>query len=537
MTASRYDVVILAATPAGICAAIAATRMGCSVVILERGQHIGGLPANGLGITDIATRAATGGLFKQFIARIREHYVSTYGEGSKQAEDNADGYRFEPHVAERVLEAMLAEHADITVLRQRQFDALRDNVTLEGTRLKAMTVTNLSTGNFETYEGDVFIDAGYEGDLAAAAGAPVMLGREGRDVYDEVGAGRMYWSWTTGEFLEGSTFEGDDAIQAYNYRFCLTRDPSRFVAIEKPDDYRRGEYLSIIDDVASGRLKHGIYRYPRAATVKPVPIPNEKYDVNDHPKSLIGSDLPEENWPWATADWAWRDRFAQRLRDYTLGMLWFCQHDDALPQAFREDSLQWGLASDAYEDNGFFPRQVYVREARRVRGEYVFTANDCIAPGDRGREEDILAGRATSCGERPPIHADAVTAAHYPIDSHACHKREPGKTEREGYFAFGAITQPYHVPYRVMVPLGVEGLLVATACSASHMGFGTLRMEPCWMALGEAAGAAAALAIRAETCLRRVDVSALQDELLARGAVLIYLPDGDADAQRAALRG
>jgi hypothetical protein len=542
--AERSDVLILGATPGGIAAAIAAARLGHRVLVLERSSHIGGLPANGLGITDIQTREATGGVFKEFIQRIKVHYVSTYGNDSQQVADCSDGYRFEPHIAEAAIESMVAETPGIEVLRRRQFDADAANVTIRSNRLREACVINLETGTTESYGADVFVDATYEGDLAAAAGAPYRVGREGRDEYGEPCAGRVYWSWDSGELLEGSTGEADRAVQAYNYRFCLTKDPALRVPIIRPKDYRRDDYVSIKRDVADGRLQHGIYRYPRAACAKPVPIPNGKFDTNDHPKALISTDLPEENWSYPEADWAWRDRFAQRLREYELGLIWFCQHDSSLPEGFRKDALEWGLAGDEYVDNNFFPRQLYVREGRRIMGEYLFTALDCIPPLDVPKALDILAGRdEPSENERPPHHADSITAAHYPLDSHACRKREPGRTQLDGYFALGRITRPYQVPYRVIIPKRVEGLLTPVPCSATHLGFGTLRMEPCWMALGQAAGVAAHLAASNDTVPRGVSVEKLQSILIEQRAVLTFLRDVPADhpsfaaLQWAALKG
>jgi len=530
---SQTDIVVLGATPGGIAAAIAAARLGRSVLLLDRSDHIGGLPANGLGITDIETRAATGGIFKEFIARVKTHYVGTYGEDSPQVEASSDGYRFEPHVAEAVLEGMLAECPGIRVLRRRQFDADASNVTMDGARLTAVRVSDIETGETERYAAEVFIDATYEGDLAAAAGAPYRVGRESADAHGEPGAGRIYWDWDTGELLPGSTGEGDGAVQAYNYRFLLTRDPELRVPIERPADYRREDYLSIIDDVRDGRLRHGIYRYPRSACAKPVPLPNGVWDTNDHPRALISTDLSEENWPYPDADWAWRDRFAQRLRDYELGMLWFCQNDAALPAAFREDCRQWGLPETEFIDNGHFPRQLYVREARRIEGEYLFTARDCIPPSYLANWREILTGDIEpDPDERPPLHRDSITASHYPLDSHACHKREPGTSRREGYFAFGAITRPYQVPYGVIVPKRIGALLTPVPASATHMGFSTLRMEPCWMALGQAAGVAAHVALKHDIAPRGIAVEELQGILLDQGAVLIYLRDVPADHPR-----
>ena len=255
-------------------------------------------------------------------------------------------------------------------------------------------------------------------------------------------------------------------------------------------------------------------------------LPNAKTDANNQHLALISTDLPEENQAWPTAGWAWRDRFAKRLRDYTLGLLWFAQHDEALPAHFREACLRWGLAADEYRDNGGFPRQVYVREGRRLEGCHFFTAQDALPEAE---------------GKRPPLHRSSVTASHYALDSHAVRKREPGRIHLDGFFSHP--TAVYTVPYGVMVPRRVENLLFPTAVSGSHVGFSTLRMEPCWMALGEAAGTAAALAADSRRNVREIPVDSLQERLLRHGAVLVYLRDlrpGDPDyavVQRLALRG
>ena len=505
------DVVIVGGTPGGIMAAIAAARGGRTAVLLERTAHVGGLPANGLGATDIATRGATGGLFLEFVGRVRAHYVAAYGEGSPQVKDCSDGYHFEPSVAEKVFGAMLAEHPSITVLRHCQFDARPESVTLEAGRLAAIRVTDRQTGAVGSFAGTVFIDATYEGDLAAAAGAPFRTGREGKAALDEPMAGKLYKGWG-GPVGEGSTGEADKTVQAYNYRLCLTRDPANRVPVPKPAAYNRDEYASLADDVRLDRATgkpggekswDGIGR-----VVNMVALPNGKTDANNQHLAFLSTDLPEENYPWPTADWDWRDRYAQRLHDYTLGLLWFCQNDPALPEDFRARCAEWGLAKDEYADNANFPRQVYVREGRRVEGEHLFTAHDALpAKG----------------GERPPLRADSVTASHYALDSHAVRKREPGRVHLDGFFSLG--TKPYTVPYGVIVPKKVEGLLAPVPVSGTHVGFSTMRMEPCWMALGQAAGTAAAVAIADGTPVRSVDLPKVQRELLRQKAILIYYKD------------
>ena len=527
---NQFDLVVLGGTPGGLCAAIAAARLGSTVLVLERTVHLGGLPANGLGATDIATRAATGGLFTEFVGRVRRHYTDTFGADSPQVRDCSDGYHFEPHVAERVFEAMVHAEPKITVLKGRQFDADARNVEKDGARLVALTVTVRETGAKETYRAAVFVDATYEGDLAAASGCAWQTRREGKAEYGEPCAGRVYRPWGIGPLGEGSTEDGDDTLQAYNYRLCLTDNPTNRIRVEKPAIYNRSDYASLVGDVESGQMPG--FMPAKAAdggmtgVVNPVAVPNRKTDSNNHHRAFLSTDLPEENWPYPREGWEWRDKFAVRLRDYTLGLIWFCQNDPALPEAFRTKAKAWGVAADEYADNAHFPRQMYVREGRRVTGEYLFTARDCIAEADYPHAYAILEGKAkASPSARPKTHRDSITASHYAIDSHAIRKREPHRVHLDGFIGLAAITKPYQVPFGVMLPKGVEGLLTPVSVSASHLGYGTLRMEPCWMAMGQAAGVAAHLSVAEKTLPRSVPINTLQTTLLQQGAVLIYLRD------------
>jgi hypothetical protein len=509
-----FDVVIVGGTPGGICAAIAAARGGCSVVILDRTKHIGGLPSNGLGATDIHTRGVTGGLFLEFVQRNYAYYVEKYGKDSEQVKVCSDGYHFEASVAEKIFHDMLGEHKSIKVLLQRQFDALPANVVLKDGRLIEIKTTNLDNKSTEQYAGKVFVDATYEGDLAAAAGAPFRTRREGRNEYKEPLAGRVYKAWGSkaDETGEGSTFEGDDTIQAYNYRMCITTNKEIMVPITKPDNYKREEFVSLIDDVKLNRTA-GPFKKEAAfdgigKITNMVHLPNGKTDANNQHLAFISTDLPEENYPWPTADWTWRDKFAKRLRDYTLGLFYFAQNDPELPEAFRAECSKWGLAKDEYQDNGNFPRQVYVREGRRIEGDHLFTAHDCLPLPPHNR---------------PPVYVNSITASHYAIDSHAHHKRESNRIHLDGFISHP--TKPYTVPFGVIMPQKVEGLLTPVPVSATHLGFGTLRMEPCWMAMGHAAGVAAAISIRENVAPRKVENTKLQHELLKQKAVLFYYTD------------
>ena len=547
--ASGYDVVVVGGTPGGIMTAVAAAREGLDVLLLERTWHIGGLPANGLGATDITTRGATAGLFLEFVSRNRQYYADRYGEDSGQVRDCSDGYHFEPSVAEKTFLDMLGDEGErITVLYGRQFDSDPANVSMEGDAVRSVTVLDRNTGDCETYSAKIFIDATYEGDLAAAANVPYRLGREARSEYGEPCAGRIYRHWGVqfgkgqkrtfngyeGYESEGTTYQGDNAVQAYNYRLCLTRDKSAMRPIHKPDSYNRDEYVSLIEDVWTGRntgiesanLTDEDYEANRAVlkaggrTTIPgdpwgmakvtnmVSLPNGKTDANNQHMAFISTDLPEENWPWPTASWEWRDRFAERLKNYTLGLLWFVQNDEALPEQFRKECREWGLSATEYEDNGNFPRQVYVREGRRMEGTYFFTARDAIAVSE---------------GQRPPVHKESVTSSHYALDSHACFKREEGRAHLDGFFGYESV--PYTIPFGIMVPAKVSNLLFPVPVSGSHVGFSTMRMEPCWMALGQAAGIAAAVAVQTGLPVQELPVGEIQDRLLDENASLIWFKD------------
>lgn len=547
-----YDVVILGGTPGGIMAAIETARMGKKAVILERTERIGGLPANGLGATDITTRGATTGLFSEFTNAIRNYYIEQYGADSQQVKDCSDGFHFEPSVAEIVFKRMIAPYdslIDIKTLRQFNFSTGDISMNEDGTHINSIRVVNRETGADENYEGKIFIDATYEGDLGASAKVPYRIGREAAWEFNEPGAGVVYEYWKSTP-AEGSTGDADNAVQAYNYRLCLTKDPAQRIAFPKPENYNREEFASLVEDVWTGRhtwkamkdvtpemmeanrrhLKEGgektITPWDSWGIEKIVSynvMPNGKTDANNQHSAFISTDLPEENWPWPTSSWEWRDAFAKRLRDYTLGLLYFAANDPELPQQFRDAVNEWGLSAKEYEDNGYFPRQVYVREGRRFEGEYFFTASDALPVAE---------------GQRPPVHSNSITASHYALDSHAARKREEGRAHLDGFISYP--TAVYTVPYGVIVPKKVDNLLLPVPVSGSHIGFSTLRMEPCWMALGQAAGAAAAIAIDGGTSVQNVPVDRLQDRLLDEKATLFYydnLTPDSSEWKQAQLKG
>ena len=485
---NNYDIVIIGGTPGGIMTAIAAAREGKTSIILERTTHIGGLPANGLGATDISTRNATTGLFSEFVTRIKNYYSEKYGKDSQQVKDCSDGYHFEPSAAEQIFHDMLNTQGDkIAVLYNRQFDSDPKNIKRKGTVIEEIEILNRENNQTEKYAAKVFVDATYEGDLGAAANIPFRTGRESRSEFGEICAGKIYRHWgvqfgkgtkshfngNEGYESEGTTYQGDNAVQAYNYRLCLSNEKNIKKEISRPENYNRNEFTSLIEDVWTGRntgvdmlnVTHEMLDANRknikkgnkttipgdpwgiAKITNMVKLPNGKTDANNQHMAFISTDLPEENWPWPIAGWEWRDKYAQRLKEYTLGLIWFAQNDKALPAHFREACKEWGLAATEYTDNNNFPRQVYVREGRRLEGMYFFTANDALP---------------VSLKQRPPIHKQSITASHYALDSHAALKRENGRVHLEGFFGYES--EPYTVPIGVMIPKKSRQSVVSSTC-------------------------------------------------------------------------
>ncbi|MDF2722728.1 MAG: hypothetical protein K0Q59_2403 [Paenibacillus sp.] len=502
MQVQQADVVVLGATPGGIGAALAAARRGRKTVMIERSPFVGGLMTSGLGMTDIHSLDAAGSVFREYASLVLNHYRETYGADSEQVSQCRNGLRFEPSVGKMIFARLLQAEPLLTTLVSHELVS----VEKEGDALVAITVRPISGDGETVYRAGAFIDATYEGDLAAMAGVPYSLGRESRDDWNEQYAGTLYQNFRTKDVLPGSTGDGDDRIQAYNFRLCLTKNRNNQASFRKPDSYNRDDYASLVEDVREGRVK-GF-----SDVCNTVMIPNGKTDTNNFHYCLCSTDLPEENGAYPEGDWTVREAIVKRHREYIQGLLWFLQNEEELPDRFREDSRQWGHAADEFADTDHFPPQIYVREARRIHGEYVFTENDARrAPGL----------------ERSPIHYDSIASGDYGIDSHATRKREPigQNIALEGFMAIGFLTEIYQIPYGSIVPLQVERLLVPVAVSATHMGLGTIRMEPCWMQIGYAAGVAADVSLSTGSDVRDISIDRLQDELLADKQVITYIKD------------
>lgn len=517
--ADEFDIVVVGGTPGGIAAAVTAARQGRSVALLEYHAHLGGMAASGLGKSDVETKEAIGGLWREFVGRVSEHYVRTYGPDHENVKLCRDGYYYEPSVAEKIFDSMVAEQPKVRVFRRHRLDG----AVRIGNRLVGLFAKDRDSGVRREFRAGVFIDATYEGDLAAAAGAVFRLGREGRADFNELHAGVVYMDYETRTFLPGTTGEGDRRLPAFTYRLCLTKDEANSHRLMvPPPNYDRSRYVGYLDDWKAGRfappkqLKEGIgYYAPTFGTVvralSMADIPNGKLDVNINPRPL-GFPFTEENYDYPEADWTKREEISERIRNLTLGLIWFLQNDAAIPAEHRQLARQFNFPKDEFADNRNFPWQLYVREARRIVGEYTLTENDLIVGPALGRTR---------------IHADSVAAGEYPIDSFPVRKREPGHDiALEGYILMlEKYTQPYHIPYRIMVPKDVDGLLVPVAASTTHIAFSSIRLEPTWMALGQAAAMAAHLALRDGVQPRQVAVEGLQRALLRGGQVLTFFKD------------
>ena len=510
----QVDIVVVGATPGGISAAITAARQGHSVLIAEYQYHVGGMTAGGLGKSDIENRAMISGFFVEFTQQVLHHYHSSYGSDSDNVRLCRDGYYAEPSISERIFEALLAEQPRISVLKGWRLVS----ATLKGQYLSSVHLEERCSRELIRVQGAVFIDATYEGDLYAAAGAEFRLGRESREDFGEPHAGVVYFDYEKKEFLPGTTGEGDDRLPAYTYRLCLTKDLENSAILSSPPtDYDRRDYLGYFDDLAAGRLRGPkVYKPGRGynpahfntmvRTLSVTDIPSEKTDVNINPRPL-GFPFPEENKGFVEGDDATRSRIYERHRNLTLGLLWFLQNDNAISPEHRAIARQYHLPLDEFCDNSHFPFQLYIREARRLVGEYTLTEHDITRGND-----DISITR----------HTDSIAIGEFPIDSFPCRKRQPmDSVVLEGYLGMlDHITMPYEIPYRIMIPKRIDGLIVPVAASTTHVAFSSIRMEPTWMALGQAAGLAASLSITQGTAPRNINISELQRELIKMGQVL-----------------
>lgn len=492
----KVDLVVYGATPAGIASAVAAARAGHSVRLIEPGAHVGGLLTGGLSYSDFRTQESVTGFFREYMNRVLAYYEKQYGKDSQQVRDCFLGAHSEPHVSALILREMMAEENLLTV--STGWWLLRME-----SRGRAITAAEFETAaGVERVEGRFWVDATYEGDLAAAAKVPFRLGRESTREYGERYAGVIYFDG--GRILPGSTGEGDDSVQCANVRVIMTNDPERRLMVSRPADYRREEYVHLVPLFQSGQVKE-VYSEDHSGILRLQRIPNNKADMNDIKQAPVRLALPGEMQDWPAGGGAVREKILNRHRDYAMGLLYFLQNDAAVTAAIRTKAREWGLAKDEFPESGHRPPVLYVREARRIEGRYTFTEQDT----------QMAAGSV-----RAPVQRDAIAMGDYSLNSHGHHKQGPLHPRLvEG--DFGVTTVPFQIPLGVIQPKNLDNLLVPVAVSASHVGYSALRLEPTWTALGHAAGLAAHLYLRHG----KVEIGKLQALLHDQGQATVYVSD------------
>lgn len=490
-TLSNADVLIYGATPAGVSAAIAAASEGQEVLLVEPTNRIGGLVTSGLSHTDYHSRESLSGAFLDFAQRVQKRYEKTYGPDSQQAKDCDGGVFAEPKVNLAVFKQMLEEWPKIRVLHQHVLKSVEMNSV--GSRIQSMTF-NDGNGAELTIDAKVVIDASYEGDLMAMAGVAWRAGREGQGEYGETLAPE----------------EPDDQLQAYNLRFIMTQAPANRVTPKAPAGYRREDFIDVLAALESGQIDK-IFDYPRRCIFKAQqpPLPNGKYDINDVSGGLVRLSLPGQTLKWPNGTTEERQEiYAEHLRDQ-VGLLYFLQNDETVPEKFRRETQEWGWCRDEFTESNHLPPQLYVREARRMIGRRVFTQRDSEhAPGDA----------------RAVLHPDSIAMGDYGNNCHGTSHEGPrfgGKHAGEFYNP----VPPYQIPYGTLLPNDVENLLVSTAASSSHVGFCALRLEPIWMSLGQASGHAAAISIQMNLKVQDVPIALLQHKLHAARSATVYVSD------------
>lgn len=524
----EHDVVIYGGTAAAVTAAVQAKKMGKTVVVVSPDKHLGGLSSGGLGFTDTGNKAVIGGLARDFYHRVWQHYQTTEGwkwqkreeYGNKgQGTPAIDGAQrtmwiFEPHVAEKIFEDYVREFG-LEVQRDEWLDR-KNGVGKEGAR-----VVSIKTLSGKTYKGRMFIDATYEGDLMAAAGVDYHVGREAMATYNEqwngVQTGILHHRHHFGVLKEkidpylipGNPSSGvlprvskeppgqygaeDRKIQAYCFRLCLTQHPDNRVPFTKPDGYDPKQYELLLRVFKAGW---------RETFDKFDPIPNLKTDVNNH--GPVSFDNIGYNYDYPEATYERRREIIKEHEIYQKGWLYFITNDPRVPATVREAMSKWGYAGDEFRDNGNWPHQIYVREARRMIGSYVMTEND------------LLKKRSTP---------DSIGMGSYTIDSHNVQRyiTPEGYVQNEG--DIGVPTKgPYTISLGSIMPKQnqCENLLVPVCVSSSHIAFGSIRMEPVFMILGQSAATTAALAIERGSGVQQVPYSELRSRLLQDNQILEY---------------
>ena len=490
------DICIYGASSGGLIAAYTAARLGKKVILITPAAHPGGLSSGGLGNTDIGNKAAITGLAHDFYRRVGYHY------------GKSEQWIFEPHVAEDIFKAYIKK-SGISVLYHQSIRSLHKKGTLIQ-ELHTSSADSLADRSGFIIQSKEFIDCSYEGDLMALAGVTYTIGRENNQQYREtyngvqvknkhqfpdgldpyINPGKpesgLLWGISAESLAPNGT--GDKKLQAYNFRLCLTDSIPNRLEITRPEGYDSTHYLLLLRFIQIKKpksLEDGLLNFNL--------MPGRKTDINNN--GPFSTDMIGMNYKYAEADAGTRRKIVQAHKDYTKGLLYFLGHDERVPAVLRNEMLKWGYPKDEYVDNDHWSPQLYIRESRRMTGEYVMTEDNCL-----GKE------RVT----------DGIGQAAYTMDSHNCQRIVVnGMVKNEGDVQVGGFP-PYPVSYRSITPKKSEctNLLVPVCLSASHIAYGSIRMEPVFMVLGQSAAIAAVMAIQNHIAVQLVSVRKLQTELI-----------------------
>lgn len=530
------DVIIYGATPAGIAAAVQTSRMGHSAILICPEKALGGMMAGGLGASDKGVTWTVGGLALEYFERVykyyqnpeawrsetRAEYVPKHGQTTKEIYKSQ--YYFEPHVATKIFNAMLSE-AKVTVIKGELLNR-KDGVIKDGP-----TIREIVMESGLRLKGKYFIDASYEGDLMAAAGVDYIVGREPNSKYGETLNGIQFKKGSMAKLdpyvkvddpksgllprilpePPGEEGEGDGRTQAYNFRMCLTDLPENRVPFVKPENYNPLDYELILRTAlaraANNNLNEGRLFFTRT------PMPNRKTDSNN--TGPLSTDFIGGNHAWPEASHAEREKLLAAHKTYVQGFFYFLANDPRVPEPVRVEVSRWGLARDEFVENGNWPTQLYVREARRMIGDFVMNERHFARKGKDENNKVVI----TTTPE--PID-DPIAVGSYALDSHkvSMFLNQKGELYVDGGIYTGVL--PYPISLRVLLPkpAQVDNLLVAIAVSASHVAYGTLRMESVYMEMGQAAATAIGLALDSKTPVHQVPYAKIRERLLADRAVI-----------------
>lgn len=497
----HFDVVVVGGSSGGIGAAIGAARHGVRVALIEDTPVLGGMLTNGISNIDSYSYESQCGLFEEFRQAVLKHYEPLFGKDpffklgvgmpphidgrSFAAHESLRGGRWEPHVGDAILKRMAAAYPNLKIYYKR----FATDAIVVGRRVTGV-VTDTDAGDRIEFRAKIVVDATHEADVAASAGAPYRIGRETRSAL-EPHAGEIYFFNHTGEFLPGSTGRGDPAMVSSGLRLCIKNYPNdageAHILKTPPPGYDKNNYI-------------------HTATRGTPSVPHGKWEMNVNP---IGNELQVINWNWADSSRAERKRIYQIYKNHALGFLYYLQHERGFKHL--------GLPRDEFVDNDFVPYRIYIRESRRIVGDDLMTEAD-INP--------FVTGNSFV----PALRKNSIGIGHYPIDAKPVRPKTDISTpdKGEGDYYLVNVSTAFQIPYGAILPQTVDGLLVPVALSATHVAFSSIRMDPTWMALGQAAGIAAAMSVRAGVLPRALPVAELQKALVAQKLKIAFYWDLDA---------